>query len=47
MKYLPIAIHNVAAIVSFTILAIAFYKWWIALFAALFIATSKDEEGAE
>ena len=44
MKYLPIAIQNAVAIISFAILACFFHKWWIAFFAALFIATSRDEE---
>lgn len=35
---------NSVAIVSFVILAIVFGKWWIALFAALFLHYTSDKE---
>ena len=31
-----IVLWNIAAIVCFTILSVAFNKWWIVLFSALF-----------
>lgn len=33
------AIKNSISIICFTVLAITFNKWWIALFAALFLST--------
>ena len=44
------ALKNSVAIVCWTILAICFNKWWIALFAALFLSgistkNEKDDEG--
>ena len=43
------ALKNSVAIVCWTILAICFNKWWIALFAALFLSSiptknRKDDE---
>lgn len=36
-------IKNIVAICSFTILAIFFQKWWIALFSLLFYSTVSKE----
>lgn len=36
MIYLYLLLKNVASIACFTVLAIHFEKWWIALFALLF-----------
>ena len=43
------AICNTAIIASFTTLAIHFDKWWIVLFAALFVFSYKrrDDESKE
>lgn len=38
-------ICNVVAIICFTILAVAFNKWWIVLFALLFLFESKTKKG--
>lgn len=32
----PVALENCAALVCWTVLAVVFGHWWIALFAALF-----------
>ena len=37
--YWSIAIENSICVICFTALAIVFHKWWIALFAALFITS--------
>lgn len=39
IKYL---IYNAINIICFTVLAILFHKWWIVLFAALFLLTPKS-----
>lgn len=43
---ISVLIKNVIVIISFTILAICFQKWWIVLFAILFFSsvTRKDED---
>lgn len=40
--YLMITIENIINIVCWTILAIIFNKWWVALFSILFIKTVKQ-----
>ncbi len=37
------AFKNIVAIVAWTVLAILFNKWWIALFSLLFISSIKIE----
>lgn len=44
MKYIPIALYDAVVVVTFAVLAVMFQKWWIVLFSALWIATSKDKE---
>lgn len=39
IKYL---IYNAVNIICFTVLAILFHKWWIVLFAALFLLIPKS-----
>lgn len=36
-------LSNIVSIICFTFLAIHFEKWWIVLFAAIFILTYKSE----
>ena len=38
------AICNIAIIVSFTMLALHFGKWWIVLFAAFFVFSYKNKD---
>ena len=45
--FMAVMLKNSCAIICFTVLAILFKKWWIVLFAALFITsieTHKDED---
>ena len=39
------AIKNIVAIICWCVLACVFGKWWIALFAALFLSELKTKEG--
>ena len=43
----PIVFYNVFVLSVFAVLAYVFAKWWIVLFAILFIAVSGDEESKE
>ena len=43
--YWPWAIKNIIDIACWTVLAIHFNKWWIALFAALFVSSLKTNVG--
>ena len=42
--YIMIIIKNIVAIICFTILAVVFKKWWIALFSLLFYSIFKSDE---
>jgi hypothetical protein len=37
--YWPVAIKNSICVICWTVLAIIFHKWWIALFGALFLTS--------
>ena len=39
--FLLVVVKNVSALICFTILAIVFNKWWIALFSILFCSSVK------
>ena len=45
--FISCAIINIVNIVCFTILAITFNKWWIILFACLFQAFYKHDDGED
>lgn len=42
--YLWVALENAVAIICWSVLAVLFDKWWIALFSILFIGTVKTKE---
>ena len=44
MQNIILLISNTIRVIAFVILAIYFEKWWIALFAGLFLAYFKDEK---
>ena len=43
MKFLPF-IENIVVIISFTVLACVFGKWWIVLFSILFMWTRFEKD---
>ena len=45
--FISCALINIVNIVCFTILAITFNKWWIILFACLFQAFYKHDDGED
>ena len=40
-----VAIMNIISVICFTVLAVVFHKWWIALFAILFMSSATTKIG--
>lgn len=40
----PVVVNNCVVTISWTILAIYFGHWWVAFFAALFLARTKSDD---
>lgn len=43
--YLYVCLKNAVVMICWTVLAIIFGRWWIALFAALFMVSIKNQQG--
>lgn len=47
MLQIAVLLKNTVCIIAFILLAIVFNKWWIALFAVLFLTTVEKEENKD
>lgn len=47
MLQIAVLLKNIVCIIAFILLAIVFNKWWIALFAVLFLTTVEKEENKD
>lgn len=44
MKYIAIALINSIVVMCFTLLALAFDRWWVVLFAFIFFMSERNDK---